>query len=225
MTNIVACFFKDLHTQFSASSKELISTWAKSWSDRGWEAIVLGEADAINHPKYDNSLWNDRSNLVYGCNPSDPQYIKTCYERWFAYDNLVQTHSLIHWADYDVINYSYYDKNLNTNNPCRFDPSYCCGILDKTKSSMIVNSIIKYANSTPEQFSNLKLPNNNDMHLLHRLQILKLTHICANPLNNRINYDSSSLVHFHGGLMDKYINGIDLKNKTRLQIIESLRPL
>jgi hypothetical protein len=72
MTNIVACFFKDLHTQFSASSKALISTWAKSWSDRGWETIVLGEADAINHPKYDNNLWHDRSNLIYGCKTSKP---------------------------------------------------------------------------------------------------------------------------------------------------------
>lgn len=222
MTNIVACYYKDINSSFSRESKELIKLWQKSWANNGWETIILNEKDVFLSPYYDENLWNN-TNLVINSNPTCPLYIKACYERWFAYSVLTRENNVIHWADYDVINYGYHYSQINFSEPCRFDPSFCCGVINKETSTKLINNIIKYAKAPEQEFKDLKLTENNDMWLLDRLKVLPLKMICSNPCSDP-DYKSANLVHFHGGV-SSCIRETDLKNKTRKQIIEIMRPI
>ena len=218
----VFCYYTDLQTKFASESQELIPLWSKSWFDHGWEPIVLSKLDAIKHPAYDNKLWNNNSNLIRNSNPASPTYIQACYERWFAYNMACSNDYNIHWADYDVINYNYnVDEAVGVY--CKFDPSYCCGVLTKSKSDEIIDNIVKYAFVDEQTFDKLSLTNNNDMCLLDKLNILPLNPICADPTNTRVNYMQSQLVHFHGGVNNPLLIASQSKPLTRLEIINTLR--
>lgn len=224
MKNTVLCYFKNLNNQFSDQSKKLISLWHRSWKEHGWNPVVLQKEDSQQNIKYDIKLWSNRSNLIKNSNPPCPFYIQACYERWFAYDDFITRYGICHWADYDVINYSYnYDRTI-IDESCKFDPTHSCGILRPTESNKIIDNILKYAYCDVLEFENLEIKDNNDMNLLAKLNILPLRFICSAPLCNRINYHKANLVHFHGGLKNKTIDNINLHNKTRIEIIESLRP-
>lgn len=220
---MVFCCYTDLKNKFSKESKELISLWQKSWFDHGWNPIILSRSDAQEHADYTDELWGDNSNIMRNSNPSCPFYTRTCYERWFAYASQANKYDIIHWADYDVINYDYSADEALVED-CKFDPSYCCGILTKEKAQELIGNIIKYAFADFETFNSLNLPHNNDMFLLDRLKILPLNHICSNPADKKRDYCLAKLTHFHGGSASNFPKELELDKKTRLEIVQILRP-
>lgn len=219
----VFCCFTNLYNRFALESMELISLWEKSWSDHGWNTVVLTRSDAMKHPLYTERLWDTETNIMYNSNPKCPHYTRTCYERWFAYSVAAETHNIIHWADYDVINYGY-KANEAIDEACKFDPSYCCGVLTKGKSEELIANIINYAFMDKQEFDKLNLTHNNDMCLLDKLKMLPLHHICSNPINFRVDFRQAKLTHFHGGVSANLPEELGLKTKTRLEVVQALRP-
>ena len=221
----VFCYFTEINDclpDFSRQSKELISLWRESWSDHGWNPVVLDKSDAAKHPLYTNQLWNPDSNLVRNSLPAGvPSYIKACYERWFAYATAAQAEDFIHWADYDVINYGYTAFDL-ISDPCRFDNCFCSGVLNTKKANQILDLIVKYAFVGHATFDALNLKYNNDAWLLCNFSVLPIVRICSDPTVRHkqvINWKDYKLTHFHGGIRHTVA-----KRSTRLEAIAQLRP-
>ena len=221
MNNVVCCYFAELeNNKFSIESKEIIPIWQKSWRDKGWETLILNESHAICNPLYNDEIFTVESNLFKSYKHVSP-YLKTCYQRWFAYSTAANEYDKIHWADYDVINYNYFpDFDISLN--LIFDPSYCCGNMDKDKFLNMLEFFIFNAYIDEKSYSEYNLTDNNDMYLLDRFQFLPINRICSDPCGGPASYHDAKLVHFHGGI--KYrMPELKLVNKTRLEIINEMR--
>lgn len=80
----------------------LVDTWKKSWESQGFEAIVLGRADAEKHDFYGEFVSRlEKLHLDIIEKPIQP-YGMSCYLRWLAYANTLDSNSFV--SDYDVIN-------------------------------------------------------------------------------------------------------------------------
>ena len=83
---------------------DLIDMWKKSWSDNGFEPIVLTTADVQHHEYYDTYVasMNELHYEITG------KYLQTyglsCYLRWLAYSMVSDEYILT--SDYDIINYT-----------------------------------------------------------------------------------------------------------------------
>lgn len=230
----VVCFYEPLIingevTDFSRDSLELIKLWEKSWSDNGWNPIVLSLEDAKRHPRYyEIDLKNYFSNL-YKYSLNGPNYLELCYSRWFAYG----CHSGV-WSDYDVINYGFYpedSKYLIEDEPIFIDDIGSCGFatmnghkkiiegfIDAYKNDTIANSIL----SSQEKYNQVK--DISDMHINRRVNSpIKFSNILlCNDNFSDDGWRKSKLVHYHNGLWNYFKNHQCSK---RSDFIKTERPI
>lgn len=88
----------DVHNEES-----LIALWKTSWSQHGYEPIVLGLDDAKKHPMFDD--FNARMEKLPTVNGYS--YEGACYHRWLAVQHYLKEHNEAGMmADYDVMCYS-----------------------------------------------------------------------------------------------------------------------
>lgn len=220
-TDVVCCYFTDIaHDPFSAESKQLIPLWHKSWSALGWHPLVLNESHALANPLYTDKIFEPSSNLFKHC-ANCLIYLKTCYQRWFAYSSIANQYDNIHWADYDVMNYSYRANEQVTEN-VSFNGSYCSGKANQATLNSLLRSIVEHALVSEEDYQGYNLEDNSDMYLLKYMQCLSVRRICADPCGGLPSYTEAPLVHFHGGLIHR-MPQLRLAGKTRVEIIETLR--
>lgn len=219
--NVVCCYFTEIaNSPFSAESKQLIPLWHKSWSALGWNPIVLNESHALANPLYNDKIFEPSSNLFKGCS-NCLIYLKTCYQRWFAYSSMANQYANIHWADYDVMNYSYRANEQIAEN-VSFDYSYCAGKANQATLNSLLRSIIDNAFAPEENYQSYNLKDNNDMFLLNHLQSFPVRRICSDPCGGLPVYSEAALVHFHGGIVHR-MPQLQLSGKTRVEIIDTLR--
>jgi len=121
------------------AEKRLCDLWYKSWSDQGFDAIVLGVDDAKKHPLYNNleAKWKiANQGTKYGWT----EYGMSCWHRWLAYATLdLPDDEVIYVSDYDVFSRGYTPETfpIDTHKNLHF-LSDCCpcllrGSVDKFK--------------------------------------------------------------------------------------------
>jgi len=87
---------------FSKNSSEILSIWSKSWSDNGWNPIVLNQNHASTSPLYGQITRH-----------LTEKYPLSCYLRLLAYCEYVKKHGPTLYCDYDVIKYNFKPHLLN----------------------------------------------------------------------------------------------------------------
>jgi len=88
------------------NQNELIDLWKRSWSQQGFEPIVLNLTHAKSHPffnEYDQRL---RKAYSYIMGKEISEYGMSCYYRWLAYASLYEDKEF-YVSDYDLINIKY----------------------------------------------------------------------------------------------------------------------
>lgn len=82
-----------------AEHGKLVALWQKSWTDRGWEAKVLGMADAKRHPLYTALM--ERAAEVE--DKTERAAVRSSYRKWLAF--AVAGGGYL--SDPEVVNYSF----------------------------------------------------------------------------------------------------------------------
>jgi hypothetical protein len=216
-------------TKFSKDSLELIKLWEKSWSDNGWDPVVLSLEDAKKHPRYkDIDLANHSSNLYkHSVNGSD--YLELCYSRWFAY----ACHNGF-WSDYDVMNYGFSPEcaqHLVQYDPAFIDNIGSCGFATLKGSELIIEGFINAVKEDAIVNDILYLQEKygqnkdiSDMHINRRSKSpinIAPNKLCCDDFSND-DWRSFDLVHYHNGFWNHFTNS---KHKTRSQFIQNERPV
>ena len=85
---------------------KLIDFWKTSWSNQGYNPIILTKSDVENHCFY-NKFCNKINNIHKQIMDKDiSDYGMSCFVRWLAYANLNEQQKF-YVSDYDVINKNY----------------------------------------------------------------------------------------------------------------------
>ena len=111
---------------------DLVDAWKETWSDAGWNPVVLNREVAQRHPDYDK--FHDRFTTYPSPNP--PEYEFSCYLRWAALSVMGGGYMV----DYDVVN-----VNVPPPPDCAFMPNDGkLTILDKGVPSFVSGSGEEY---------------------------------------------------------------------------------
>jgi hypothetical protein len=230
----IICFYEPLIvckkvTEFSKNSLELIKLWKKSWSDNGWNPIVLSLEDAKRHPRYKEIDLTDYSSNLYKHSINGSDYLELCYSRWFAYGCYEGF-----WSDYDVINYGFTPEDAH--HLVQYDPAFIdnigsCGFatlkgheliikgfIDACKEDAIVNKILS------SQKKQKRSKDISDMHINRRAKSpinLPSKKLCCDDFSND-DWRSFNLVHYHNGFWKHFDKN---KYKTRSEFIQNERPI
>jgi hypothetical protein len=229
----ITCFYHPLIlnskvTEFSKDSLELIKLWEKSWSDNGWNPIVLSLEDAKRHPRYNEINLKDYSSNLYKNSINGPDYLELCYSRWFAY----ACHNGF-WSDYDVINYGFTPEDaqhLTQYDPAFIDDIGSCGFatlkgheliikgfIDAFKEDTIVNNILSF------QEKHRWKKDISDMHINRRVESpinFIRNALCCDDFSSN-DWRNFVLVHYHNGLWNYFDTN---KYQTRSNFIQNERP-
>jgi hypothetical protein len=84
---------------------ELIDLWKISWSNHGYEPIVLNLQDAKRHPYFDTLNTEMRKISKEITNKEISDYGMSCWFRWLAY--ATQADEKFYVSDYDAININF----------------------------------------------------------------------------------------------------------------------
>ena len=225
----IICFYEPLIlnsevTDFSKDSLELIKLWEKSWSNNGWDPVVVSLEDSKKHHRYHEIDIKDYASNLYKYSINNPNYLELCYSRWFAYacqDGF--------WSDYDVMNYGFTPEDaqqLTQYDPVFIDNIGSCGFatrsgheliiegfIDAFKKDTIVNDIL----SLQEKHKQSK--DISDMHINRRAKspINFPSHkLCCDNFSND-DWRNCNLVHYHNGLWNYFDQQ---KYKTRSGFIQ-----
>lgn len=84
--------------------KEMLELWNKSWSQMGFETIILGEEDAKKSPDYD--LFVGKMQFIFNeiTGQELSPYGLSCFVRWLTYSTVENKQEKFLVSDYDVIN-------------------------------------------------------------------------------------------------------------------------
>ena len=159
---------------------ELIDLWKISWSNHGYEPIVLNLQDAKRHSYFDTLNTEMRKIFKEITNKEISDYGMSCWFRWLAY--ATQEDEKFYVSDYDAI---------NVNFPIT-EPSNQLHLMDA--------HVPCFASGTPKQFENLckafvEVSN-------ERIEILKQQ---ANHYHDQefFNYNSEELKNHHNIVMTR----------------------
>jgi hypothetical protein len=210
---------------------ELLELWKKSWSDKGFEAIVLTKADAEKHPFYtefiDKLIWLNRAITEKPLN----EYGLACWVRWLAY--ATQPEEKFYVCDYDVINQRFMPTELSENlhlmddvcpciasgTPSQFE-ALCKTIISFTENNLEKIKEIykerKYKHFHDQEFFEISLAINSSLFKTSRFRETFL----ATPITN--NFWLKPLVHYGTNLCKKYFeqNFIEFTTKSRVSLIK-----
>lgn len=93
------------HAETRAEQERVVELWRKNWTDAGWDAQVLTEADAKRHPEYEKF----RSGFEKLPIKNPKEYEMACFMRWVAMATLEHTALMV---DYDVLTNGYTNPPL-----------------------------------------------------------------------------------------------------------------
>lgn len=82
---------------------DLLQLWKDSWSQAGWEPVVVGPAEADRSPLITEV--RRHRNFFVGSSGNPADYQVACIERWCAASVFEPTTDPIFMADWDMINY------------------------------------------------------------------------------------------------------------------------
>lgn len=85
---------------------ELINLWSRSWSQQGFEPIVLSPDHAKSHPFFDEYDQRLREVYKYIKDKEISPYEISCFYRWLSYASLNKDEEF-YVSDYDLINIKY----------------------------------------------------------------------------------------------------------------------
>ena len=125
-------YYQDIN---HSSQNELIDLWKISWSNHGYEPIVLNLDDAKKHSYFETFNSEMRKIFKEITNKEINDYGMSCWFRWLAY--ATQTDEKFYVSDYDAINVNFPIKEPNDKLHLL---DYDCPFL---------------ASGTPKQFENL----------------------------------------------------------------------
>jgi len=99
----VYTYYQDINAKHQS---RLLTLWGNSWSNNGFEAIVLTEADVKSHPFYEEFT----QRLIYlNRHITDgrllSKYGMSCWVRWLAYTTRPEEKFFV--CDYDIINHNF----------------------------------------------------------------------------------------------------------------------
>jgi len=225
----ITCFYQSLDTEFSRDSCKLIELWEKSWSDNGWDPIVLSLDDSKKHPFYDQLDLKDYSSNLYKYSINGYEYLELCYSRWFAYGLFDGA-----WSDYDVMNYGFSPDDmvkLTNKDPVFIDNIGSCGFSTIKGHNKIIDGLISAykQDSIVDEILSLQAKNNqpkdiSDMHINRRtkspIEFPKKAVCCENFSSNE--WKQFKLVHYHNGLWDHFDQN---KYQTRSNFIQIEKPV
>jgi hypothetical protein len=230
----ITCFYQPLIlnskiTEFSKDSLELIKLWKKSWSDNGWNPIVVSLEDAKRHPRYNEIDLKDYSSNLYKHSINGPDYLELCYSRWFAYacnDGF--------WSDYDVINYGFTPEDAQ--HLVQYDPAFIdnigsCGFATLKGHELIIEGFVEAIKKDTIVNDILFLQEKHrwkkdisDMHINRRagspIKFIRNELCCDNFSNNE--WRNFSLVHYHNELWNYFDKN---KYQTRSEFIQKEHPV
>jgi hypothetical protein len=230
--NDIKCFYSPIIinsriTEFSQDSLELIKLWKKSWSNHGWNPIVLSLEDAKKHPLYNEIDLKDYSSNLYKGSINGHEYLELCYSRWFAYGC-----SEGGWSDYDVMNYGFTPEHMQliTGDPEFIDVVGSCGFasiggynkiinrfIDVHKNDKALNRILSGFEKRPNDISDLIIHRSNDSPIKFSNRAM-----CSDDFISH-EWRKSPLVHYHNGLWGN-VNYKEQYN-TRSEFINNERPV
>lgn len=95
-------YYQDIN---HSSQKELIDLWKLSWSNHGYEPIVLNLDDAKNHSYFETFNSEMRKIFKEITNREINDYGMSCWFRWLAY--ATQADEKFYVSDYDAINVNF----------------------------------------------------------------------------------------------------------------------
>ena len=99
---------------------ELLSLWKLSWSNQGYQPIVLFQADAENHPLFNEYISTISAFHEQIFKTPISSYGMACWLRWLTYASLPEEKFYV--TDYDVINHNFMiaepDDELHLLNGC-----------------------------------------------------------------------------------------------------------
>lgn len=242
----VVCYYNELSNwKASTNNLNLLKVWEKNWKNKGWNPIVLSEADAKEHSDFDKiNFLNDNSILTKN-SQLPKEYVWNCYKRWFAYAKVATDDQNCIWTDFDVMNINLSVDQALQNNYTKaniaFCGSLCSGNLTSTGANALINYLIKM---NEEDSSALKELNNfltkydkaadiNDMIVVRSLNLFRLERICTSflrlgnlenlPFDSNMKYKQNlyPLAHFHHGIFssDRCFNFFS-ETKDRTDIIK-----
>jgi hypothetical protein len=233
----IKCFYSPVVidstiTEFSQDSLRLIELWKKSWSNNGWNPIVLSLEDAKKHPLYHELNLKDYSSNLYKIASNNHEYLELCYSRWFAYG----CHDGA-WSDYDVMNYGFTPDNVDysKNDPEFIDNIGSCGFASVKGYELIINKFIDVYknNETLNKLIDFQKKHKHtadisDMHITRGINsdvkfgnTSIIEQICAENFSSDW-WRKSKLVHYHNGLWNYFDKS---KYQTRSNFIQKERPI
>jgi hypothetical protein len=95
-------YYQDINRN---SQNELIDLWKISWSNHGYEPIVLNLQDAKKHPYFETLNTEMRSICKEIAKKEINDYGMSCWFRWLAY--ATQADEKFYVSDYDAINVNF----------------------------------------------------------------------------------------------------------------------
>lgn len=98
-------YHDDLKNDFHKRQHELIKLWKLSWSNQGFEPIVLRESDAKKHPFYNDFLYEIKKISEVITRKKTSKFGLSCWLRWLAYAS--QENEKFYVSDYDYININF----------------------------------------------------------------------------------------------------------------------
>lgn len=107
----VFTYYQPVPELLEITQRFLVECWKDSWAGRGWNPIVLTEADARRHP-----LFMQYSVAVASYPTVNARgYENACWLRWLAYAVAAQEHAgAIVATDYDVINRDWIARDIGS---------------------------------------------------------------------------------------------------------------
>lgn len=209
--NIYA-FYEKIDGEIDNEYQKIIEIWKKSWSDNGWNPIILTLEDSKKHPDFE-IFYNTIKNY-----PSihEKKYIDMCYLRWLAIANLGGW-----YTDIDMINYGF--KPISYNDEIvSCSPNICPTTIYMSKENYekyIINILKNYdfpENDCYDCYEN-NCKNTSDMLILHNKKIYNNIDImldvqCDFDVNK--DWKKYSILHFHGGCFES-------NSKKRSEIIKN----
>ena len=82
-------YHDDLKNDFHKRQHELIKLWKLSWSNQGFEPIVLRQSDAKKHPFYNDFLYEIKKISEVITRKKTSKFGLSCWLRWLAYASRV----------------------------------------------------------------------------------------------------------------------------------------
>ena len=91
---------------------ELVELWKESWTNNGFDPIVLSLEDAKKSEYYDEFVYQLKALSHEVTGHPLTNYGLSCYLRWLAYSTQEETESFL-VSDYDIINKQFTPVKLN----------------------------------------------------------------------------------------------------------------